>query len=143
MSTSLFFVARRAFASQGTLTAADKEAVRAYRRAEKIRSAVHEIVKGVMRETASRLRARDPAHEAAAAHIERASTHWLRHTAGSHQSDQVDLKAVRDNLGHSNISTTSIYVHSEDDARHDATNAAHRVNWCSVAPTVTADSNSQ
>jgi hypothetical protein len=43
MSTSLFFVARRAFASQGTLTAADKEAVRAYRRAEKIRSAVHEI----------------------------------------------------------------------------------------------------
>lgn len=93
------------------------------------RSAVHEIVKDIVRQTASRLRARGPEHEAAAAHIERASTHWLRHTAGSHQSDRVDLKAVRDNLGHSNLATTSIYVHSEDDARHDATNAGHRVNW--------------
>ena len=93
------------------------------------RSAVHEIVKDVVRQTAERLRAKGPEHEAAAAHIERASTHWLRHTAGSHQSDTVDLKAVRDNLGHTNIATTSIYVHSEDDARHDATNNGHRVNW--------------
>ena len=93
------------------------------------RSAVHEIVKDIVRQTASRLRVRGPEHEAAAAHIERASTHWLRHTAGSHQSDTVDLKAVRDNLGHINIATTSIYVHSEDDARHDATNAGHRVRW--------------
>ncbi|WOB10959.1 tyrosine-type recombinase/integrase [Piscinibacter gummiphilus] len=93
------------------------------------RSAVHEIVKDVVRQTATRLRVRGPEHEAAAAHIERASTHWLRHTAGSHQSDSVDLKAVRDNLGHANLATTSIYVHSEDDARHDATNAGHRVNW--------------
>lgn len=93
------------------------------------RSAVHEIVKEIMRETAVRLRARGPEHEAAAAHIERASTHWMRHTAGSHQSDKVDLKAVRDNLGHANIATTSIYVHSEDDVRHDATNVGHRVGW--------------
>ena len=93
------------------------------------RSAVHEIVKEVARETAVRLRARDPANESAAAHIEKASTHWLRHTAGSHQSDRMDLKVVRDNLGHSNIATTSIYVHSEDDARHDATNQGHRVDW--------------
>ncbi|MBL0726591.1 tyrosine-type recombinase/integrase [Piscinibacter sp. HJYY11] len=93
------------------------------------RSAVHEIVKDIVRQTAARLRARGPEHEAAAAHIDRVSSHWLRHTAGSHQSDSVDLKVVRDNLGHSNIATTSIYVHSEDDARHDATNAGHRVNW--------------
>lgn len=93
------------------------------------RSAVHEIVKDIVRQTAARLRSRGPEHEAAAAHIERVSSHWLRHTAGSHQSDSVDLKVVRDNLGHSNLATTSIYVHSEDDARHDATNAGHRVNW--------------
>lgn len=98
------------------------------------RSAVHQIVKDVARETAVRLRARGPEHEAAAAHIEQASSHWLRHTAGSHQSDRVDLKAIRDNLGHSNIATTSIYVHSEDDARHDATNAGHRVDWESGVP---------
>lgn len=93
------------------------------------RSAVHEIVKEVVRSTAQRLRAKGADHEAAAAHIERASTHWMRHTAGSHQSDRIDLKAVRDNLGHTNISTTSVYVHSQDDQRHDLTSDAHRVGW--------------
>ncbi len=96
------------------------------------RSAVHEIVKEVVRATAKRLRAQGPAFEEAAAHIEQASTHWLRHTAGSHLSDAADLKVVRDNLGHANISTTSIYIHSEDDARHDATSEAHKVGWRKV-----------
>ncbi len=94
------------------------------------RSAVHEIVKGVMRATAGRLRARGSDWEAAAAQIEAASTHWLRHTAGTHMTDAgLDVKAVRDNFGHATISTTSIYVHSEDDARHDATQAAHKIGW--------------
>ena len=92
------------------------------------RSAVHELVKEVVRRTAQRLRAKGGDYEAAAAHIEKASTHWMRHTAGTHQSERIDLKVVRDNLGHANIATTSIYVHSEDDARHDAT-MAHRVGW--------------
>lgn len=97
------------------------------------RSAVHEIVKGVMRATADRLRARGSDWEAAAAQIEAASTHWLRHTAGTHMTDAgLDVKAVRDNFGHATISTTSIYVHSEDNARHDATQAAHKIGW---APT--------
>lgn len=93
------------------------------------RSAIHEIVKQVVRESAARLRQQGPKFEAAAAHLEQASTHWMRHTAGSHLSEKADLKVVRDNLGHANISTTSIYLHSEDDARHDATAAVHRVGW--------------
>ncbi len=41
-------------------------------------------------------------------------------TAGSHMTDQqVDLRYVRDNFGHSSISTTSGYLHSEEDARHE------------------------
>jgi site-specific recombinase XerD len=96
------------------------------------RSAIHEIVKEVFRESATRLRRQGSDFEAAADHLERASTHWMRHTAGSHLSDKVDLKMVRDNLGHANISTTSIYLHSEDDARHDATASAHRVGWHSL-----------
>jgi integrase/recombinase XerD len=93
------------------------------------RSAIHEIVKSIMRATAERLRVQGPDFEAAAAHIELASTHWLRHTAGSHLSERADLKVVRDNLGHANLSTTSIYLHTEDDARHDATELAHRIDW--------------
>ena len=77
----------------------------------------------------AQLRQQGPEFEAAAAHIEQASTHWMRHTAGSHLSGKADLKMVRDNLGHANISTTSIYLHSEEDARHDATSAVHRVGW--------------
>lgn len=93
------------------------------------RSAIHEIAKAVFRGSAARLRQQGPEFEAAAAHLEQASTHWMRHTAGSHLSEKADLKVVRDNLGHANISTTSIYLHSEDDARHDATAAVHRVGW--------------
>jgi len=93
------------------------------------RSAIHEIVKAVMKDSASSLRQKGPEFEAAAAHIEQASTHWMRHTAGTHLSEKADLKVVRDNLGHANISTTSIYLHSEDDARHDATAAVHKVGW--------------
>lgn len=93
------------------------------------RTAVYELVKGVVRETAARVRKLGPEHEAAAAHIERASPHWMRHTAGSHQSDSMDLKVVRDNLGHENISTTSLYVHAEDNVRHDATNTGHKAGW--------------
>ena len=94
------------------------------------RSAIHEIVKHVMRKTAERLRARSVDWEATAEQIEAASTHWLRHTAGTHMTDAgMDVKTVRDNFGHATISTTSIYVHSEDDARHDSTQAAHRIKW--------------
>lgn len=94
------------------------------------RTAVHEIVKNIMRLTAQRLRERGDADAvSAAAHIEQASTHWMRHTAGSHLSAHVDLKVVRDNLGHANIATTNTYLHSEDDARHEATSQVHRVNW--------------
>ncbi|MDT4781346.1 Tyrosine recombinase XerC [compost metagenome] len=59
-----------------------------------------------------------------------ASAHWLRHTAGSHMTDQqVDLRFVRDNFGHSSLSTTSGYLHSEEDARHEATQERHRIGW--------------
>ena len=75
------------------------------------------------------LRWHGPDFEAAISHLEQASTHWIRHTAGSHLGEKVDLKVVSDNLGHANISTTSIHLHTEDDAHHDATAAGHRVGW--------------
>ncbi len=72
--------------------------------------------------TAGRLRARGSEWEGQAAVLASASAHLLRHTASSHMTDQrVDLRFVRDNFGHASIATTSAYLHSEEDARHEAT----------------------
>lgn len=57
-----------------------------------------------------------------AARLRRASTHWLRHTAATHQAEAGNpLHHIQHNLRHSSIATTSIYVHAEEDARHDGT----------------------
>ncbi|VVE52156.1 Tyrosine recombinase XerC [Pandoraea terrigena] len=94
------------------------------------RGALHLILKEVFGMAAERLRARGPEWGAQAAVLASASAHWLRHTAGSHMTDQqVDLRYVRDNFGHSSLSTTSGYLHSEEDARHEATQERHRIGW--------------
>jgi hypothetical protein len=41
---------------------------------------------------------------------------------------QLDLRYVRDNLGHESISTTSQYLHADDDDRHRATEAGLRLS---------------
>lgn len=94
------------------------------------RAALHTIVKGIFAGAAERLRQRGGDDEARAALLERASAHWLRHSAGSHMADgEVDLRLVRDNLGHASISTTSLYLHSDDDRRHRETEEKHRIDW--------------
>lgn len=61
------------------------------------RAAIHNIVKVVFEETAARLRTRGPYFDGKASLVEKASAHWLRHTAGSHMADgAVDLRMVRD-----------------------------------------------
>jgi integrase len=94
------------------------------------RGAVHAIVKQVFERTAERYRLRGPAFESQAHRVMQASAHWLRHTAGSHMANNdVDLRHVRDNLGHESIGTTSNYLHSSDDLRHGETQQKHRINW--------------
>lgn len=93
------------------------------------RSAVHLIVKEVFSRTATRIRARGTEFERMASLIEDASAHWMRHTAGSSMADTMDLRNVRDNLGHSSISTTNTYLHTEDDQRHRETEEKHRLGW--------------
>lgn len=94
------------------------------------RGAVHAIVKQVFEKTAANLRLRGEAFEALAKRLEAASAHWLRHTAGSHMANSdVDLRHVRDNLGHESISTTSGYLHSTDDVRHRETEERHKIKW--------------
>ncbi|SOE91291.1 Site-specific recombinase XerD [Caballeronia arationis] len=93
------------------------------------RAGLHAIVKNVFAKAAARLRERDGA-SARADLLEKASAHWLRHSAGSHMADQkVDLRLVRDNLGHASLTTTSLYLHIDDDRRHQETEDKHRIDW--------------
>ncbi|SOE87748.1 Site-specific recombinase XerD [Burkholderia sp. YR290] len=94
------------------------------------RAALHTIVKDVFAGAAGRLRERGEAFAARADLLGQASAHWLRHSAGSHMADnQVDLRLVRDNLGHASLTTTSLYLHVDDDRRHHETDEKHRINW--------------
>ena len=57
-----------------------------------------------------------------AATLRCASTHWLRHTAAMLQADAgTDLRFIQKNLRHASLETTAIYLHAEDDCRHEAT----------------------
>ncbi|CAE6816201.1 Tyrosine recombinase XerC [Paraburkholderia nemoris] len=94
------------------------------------RSAVHDAIRSVFGNAAAWLRARGPEFTDRADELDRASAHWLRHTSGSHQADGgVDLRTVRDNLGHVSLNTTSLYLHEEEDKRHRETVKRHRMNW--------------
>ncbi|ACC76309.1 tyrosine-type recombinase/integrase [Paraburkholderia caribensis] len=94
------------------------------------RAALHTIVKRVFAGAARQLREHGAEFEARAALLEQASAHWLRHSAGSHMADrQVDLRLVRDNLGHASLATTSLYLHADDDRRHHETDEKHRIDW--------------
>lgn len=82
-------------------------------------TAVYLIVKDVFVPAADARQADDPA---GAATLRRASTHWLRHTAATHQADAgTDLRFIQKNLRHASLETTAIYLHAEDDRRHAAT----------------------
>jgi integrase/recombinase XerD len=94
------------------------------------RGAVHLIIKQVFDNAIGHLESTGEAHERATERLRQASAHWLRHTTGSRMMDgQVDLRYVRDNLGHESISTTSQYLHADDDDRHRATEAGLRLDW--------------
>ncbi len=94
------------------------------------RAALHTIVKGIFAGAAEKLRLRGEDYAARAAQLERASAHWLRHSAGSHMADgNIDLRMIRDNLGHASLTTTSLYLHADDDDRHQETEQKHRIDW--------------
>lgn len=82
-------------------------------------TAIYLVVKEVFRRAATNLESTDPA---GAATLRRASTHWLRHTSATHQADAGnDIRFIQKNLRHASIETTAIYLHAEDDQRHDQT----------------------
>lgn len=53
-----------------------------------------------------------------ASKLRQASTHWLRHTHGSHAvAAGIPLEVIQQNMGHASLNTTTRYVTSEDKRR--------------------------
>jgi site-specific recombinase XerD len=60
----------------------------------------------------------EAASPATATKLHRATPHWLRHTHATHAlSAGVELTAVRDNLRHASVATTSVYLHADQTKR--------------------------
>jgi site-specific recombinase XerD len=56
-----------------------------------------------------------------AKHIANSSTHWLRHTCGSHAAaNGTPVQIIQANLGHASLDTTTLYVTAERDIRIQA-----------------------
>jgi len=76
---------------------------------------VYEIVKDAVARCAAQLQSEQPQ---AAAQIQKASTHWLRHTFGRMWADRGgDMRALGEVLGHSNPATTAIYSRASERLR--------------------------
>lgn len=89
---------------------------------ESARRRLRQIVGELFREAADHVEARNPS---LAAKLRHASPHWLRHTHATHAlGTGVELVAVRDNLRHASIATTSTYLQGEDSKRARQVSAA-------------------
>lgn len=83
---------------------------------------IYEVLVAAFERCAATVSARD---RRAAERIRAASTHWLRHTYGSHSAARgVPQDVLQANLGHESLATTSIYVRAEKGRRHRAVQAA-------------------
>jgi site-specific recombinase XerD len=77
--------------------------------------ALYKMLKGFFEQVALAMRAESVTE---AKHIAQASTHWLRHTCGSHAvANGVPIEVLQANFGHISVDTTSIYITAEIDRR--------------------------
>jgi integrase len=79
---------------------------------------VYKVLKAFFTDCASVLAMTDPT---GAERLAAASTHWLRHTHGSHAvAAGTPLEVLQQNLGHASLNTMTIYVTSEHRRRMKA-----------------------
>lgn len=89
---------------------------------------IYRLVKNVFLDCASFLEEEKPM---AAKKLKVASTHWLRHTSITHQSDAgIELRYIKRSARHENIQTTMLYQHAEDHLWHEAMEK-HKLNLLS------------
>jgi len=79
---------------------------------------VYRQVKSVVKDAAEDIRLEHPIQ---ASILDKASTHWFRHTSVTHGDDAgIELKYLTRSARHEKIETTAIYQHAEDDKWHQA-----------------------
>jgi integrase len=86
---------------------------------------IYRLIKGVMKGAADSIAADNPE---AAERLKCASPHWIRHAALSRLSTMLPLSIVRDLGRHTDIKTTSAYVHTADSDLYSAAQK-HRMEW--------------
>lgn len=76
---------------------------------------IHKILSTFFTQMLSHLDTAGQTDKRLADKLRNASTHWLRHSYGSYLANdkQVPLTYIRDELGHANISTTSLYLNTD------------------------------
>lgn len=79
---------------------------------------LYKTLKEFFRDSAAELRVLG--HREDAEKIAQASTHWLRHTRGSHSAEGMPLNLVQKLLGHASLTTTSIYTSADEEALYEA-----------------------
>lgn len=76
-------------------------------------AAIYTLLADFFSYTASRIK-HEGDWQADVRRFEQASTHWLRHTHGTHAlAYGADLNVVKENMGHKSLTTTSLYVRPE------------------------------
>jgi len=79
---------------------------------------IYRIVKQVFNQAADIIEVKKPEF---AFKLRKASTHWMRHTAMTHLADRgVDVHHVRQTARHSDINTTSRYLHADEERWHNS-----------------------
>ena len=76
---------------------------------------IHKILAAFFEQLFNHLEMDEHADKRLLGKLRQASAHWLRHSYGSYLANdkQVPLTYIRDELGHANISTTSLYLNTD------------------------------
>ena len=87
---------------------------------------IHKILAAFFEQMFNHLETDEHADKRLLSKLRQASTHWLRHSYGSYLANdkQVPLTYIRDELGHANISTTSLYLNTDAKQRQKVVSEA-------------------
>lgn len=87
---------------------------------------IHKILAAFFAQMFNHLETDEHADKRLLSKLRQASAHWLRHSYGSYLANdkQVPLTYIRDELGHANISTTSLYLNTDAKQRQKVVSEA-------------------